>query len=66
MDFITNKFQEYERERQEKVKIIGTMKSEMINMNNKIEKLEKIVDRKEQYSRRNCLVHGIAECEREN
>ena len=42
------------------------MKSDMVNMNEKIEKLERIVDRQEQYSRCNCLLlHGIAEGERE-
>ena len=53
MDFVTNKFEEYERERQEKDKIIDTMKSDMVKMKEKIEKLERIVDRPEQYSRRN-------------
>ena len=43
------------------------MKSDMVNMNEKIEKLEMIVDRQEQYSRCNCLLlHGIAQGEREN
>ena len=55
MEFMTNKFDEYERERQEKDKIIDSMKSDMVNMNEKIEKVEMIVDRQEQYSRRNCL-----------
>ena len=42
------------------------MKSDMVSMNEKIEKLERIVDRQEQYSRCNCLLlHGIAEGERE-
>ena len=66
MDFKTNKFEKYEREWQEKDKIIDSMKSDMVNMNEKIEKLERIVDRQEQYSRCNCLLlHGIAEGERE-
>ena len=39
----------------------------MVNMNEKIKKLERIVDRQEQYSRRNCLLlHGVAEGERKN
>ena len=39
----------------------------MVNMNEKIEKLERIVDRQEQYSHRNCLLlHVIAKGEREN
>ena len=67
MDFMTNKFEEYELERQEKDKIIDTMKSDMVNMNEKIEKLERIVDTQEQQSRCNCLLlHGIAEGKREN
>ena len=67
MDFMTNEFEEYEPERQEKDKIIDSMKSDMVNMNEKIEKLDRTVDRQEQYSRRTCLLlHGIAEIEREN
>ena len=67
MDLMTNKFDEYGQERQEKDKIIDIMKSVMVNMNEKIEKLERIVDRQEQYSRRNCLLlHSITEDEREN
>ena len=62
MDFMTNKFEEYEREQQGKEKIIDSMKSDMVNMNEKIEKVERIVDRQEQYSRCNCLLlHGITE-----
>ena len=67
MNFMTNKFEVSERERHKKDKIIDTMKSDMVNINEKIEKLERIVDRHEQYSRRNCLLlDGIAEGEREN
>ena len=67
MDFMTNKFEEYKRERHEKDEIIDSMKSDMVNMNKKTEKLERIVDRQEQYSRSNCLLlHGIAEGEHEN
>ena len=67
IDFMTNKFEEYEREWEEKNKTIDTMKRDLVKMNEKIEKLERIVDRQEQYSRRNCLLlHGIAEDELEN
>ena len=67
MNFMTKKFEVSERERQKKDNIIDTMKSDMVNLNEKIEKLERIVDRQEQYSRRDCLLlHGIAEREREN
>ena len=43
MDFKTNKFEEYEREEQDKDKITDSMKSDMVNMNMNIEKLEGIV-----------------------
>ena len=67
MGFLNNKFEEYERERQEKDKIIDSMNSDISNMNEKIEKLEKIVNRQEQYSCRNCLLlRCIGEAEREN
>ena len=43
------------------------MKTEMSVMNKKIEKLEQIVARQEQYSRRNCLfLHDIVENKDEN
>ena len=43
------------------------MKSDMVNKNEKIEKLERIVDRQKQYLHRNCLLlRDIAETEREN
>ena len=43
------------------------MKSDMINVNEKIEKLERIVDRQEQYSHRNyLLLRSITEGKREN
>ena len=43
---MTNKFEEYERQRQKKDKIIVAMKSDMVNMNEKIEKMERIVENK--------------------
>ena len=43
------------------------MKSDMINMNERIEKPERILDRQEQYPHRNCLsLCSIAESECEN
>ena len=47
MDFMTNKFEENGQERQEKNKIIDSMKSDMVNMDEKIEDLGRIVDRQE-------------------
>ena len=51
IDFISAKFNEYEHEQQEKDKlIISDMKTDMLIMNEKMEKLEEIVDRQEQTS----------------
>ena len=62
IDFMTNKFEEYEWKWMEKDKIRDSMKIDMVNMNEKIEELERIVDWQEQYSHCNCLLlHGIAE-----
>ena len=44
---MTIKFEENGQERQEKNKIIDSMKSDMVNMDQKIDNLERIVDRQE-------------------
>ena len=62
INFLSDKFKEYEEDRAKKDKIIEDLKSEVDSLSTKIEKLEKLQDQQEQYSRRNCLlVHGIAE-----
>ena len=64
---MTKKIDEYKRERLQEDKIIYIVKNDVFNMNEKIEKQDKIVDKQEQQLRRNCLLlHGIAEGEREN
>lgn len=45
IDFMSNKFDEYEQKRQEKDEIIDSMI--WFSMNKKIEKLERIVERQE-------------------
>ena len=45
IDFMSNKFDEYEQKRQEKDEIIDSMIR--FSMNKKIEKLERIVERQE-------------------
>ena len=62
INFLSDKFKEYEEDRAKKDKIIEDLKSKVDSLSTKIEKLEKLQDQQEQYSRRNCLlVHGIAE-----
>ena len=62
VEFITQKFDEYEKDRREKDAIIATLQNELKNANIKVEDLEKKMERQEQYSRRNCiLIHGLKE-----
>ena len=53
---------ECEEDRVKKTKIIEDLKSEVDSLSIKVEKLEKLPNQQEQYSRKNSLlVHGIAE-----
>ena len=62
VEFITQKFDEYEKDRREKDAIIAALQSELKNSNIKVEDLEKKIERQEQYSRRNCIIiHGLKE-----
>ena len=62
VDFITKKFDEYEKDRHEKDPIIATLQSELRSASMKAEDFEKKMDRQEQYSRKNCiLIHGLKE-----
>ena len=66
INFLSDKFKEYEEDRAKKDNVIEDLKSEVDNLSTRIEKLEKLQDQQEQYSRRNCLlVHGIAEEKKE-
>ena len=50
-----------------KTKIIKNLSKKTSEMTQRIDKLDNLVDRQEQYSRCNCLlVHGIAEANDEN
>ena len=62
VDFITQKFDDYEKDRHEKGAIIATLQSELKSASMKAEDLEKRMNRQEQYFRRNCiLIHGLKE-----
>ena len=56
VEFITQKFDEYEKDRREKDAIIATLSSELKSASMKVEDLEKKMERQEQYSRRNCIL----------
>ena len=62
VDFISKKFDEYEKDRREKDAIIATLQSELKSAGMKVEDLEKKMGRQEQYFRRNSiLIHGLKE-----
>ena len=66
VNFICEKFVEYERGRAEKKKIIRELQKN-VNMSSTIESLKGCLDRQEQYSRRNWLIiHGLPESKNEN
>ena len=66
IDLISGKSDDYERERQEKDKIIKELKSEVSDLSTSVKNLENQLDRQEQHSRRNCtLIHGITETQDE-
>ena len=67
MDFISNKFDEFERDRLKKEKIIKNLKEEVTYLRGKVNNITAETDRQEQHSRRNyLLIHGIPENKNEN
>ena len=65
--FINEKFEEMEADRKEKGRQISDIKNEVKYLNEKVETMDRSLDRHEQYSRRNCLlIHGVKENEKED
>ena len=64
IDFISNKFDDFERDRLEKERIIKDLKEEVTYLRGKVDDITAETDRKEKYSRRNCLL--ITENKNEN
>ena len=61
-DFISNKFDEYEKDRKEKKERIETLEDCLINMSKRVDSLSGQVDKQEPHSRGNCfLLYGIPE-----
>ena len=61
------KFQEYEQDRREKEREIKELKENISTLSKRLDDLDSVIDRQEQYSRRNCLLlHGIEEESNEN
>ena len=67
VDFISNKLDDFERDRLEKKNIIKDLKEEVTYLKGKVDDITAETDRQEQYSRRNCLlIHGIPEIKNED
>ena len=54
VDFISNKFNDFERDSLEKEKNIKDLKKEVTYLRGKVEDITAETEREEQYSRRNC------------
>ena len=62
VEFINQKFDEYEKHRQENDEIIATLQNELKSASMEVEDLEKKMEKQEQYSRTNSiLIHGLKE-----
>ena len=62
INFMIKKFDDYEKDRVEKEKLIKDLREEVSSLKNGHEQLKSDVENQEQYSRRNCLfVRGIPE-----
>ena len=67
INFISKKFDEFEKERREKVEVSKYLSKKTSKMAQRIDKLENLVYRQEQDSQPNCLlVHKIVEPNNEN
>ena len=65
--FINERFVEFEKEIKKINKEIRSFRKESRYLTKRIEEIDAVLDRQEQYSRRNCiLIHGIDEIERED
>ena len=62
VEFITQKFDEYQKDRREKDAMIATLQNELKSTSIKVGDLKKRKETQEQYLRRNCiLIHGLKE-----
>ena len=58
--FVTDNFDEYEKERKEKNKIVKKLNEKVFALTERSNVLEESIDQQGQYTRRNCLfIHGV-------
>ena len=66
VEFISARFDEYEADREKKDGIINSLEEKVLGLTEKVDKLPSLVDRQEQYSRRNCIfIHSVKENQNE-
>ena len=66
-ELISARFDEYEADRKKKDEMINSLEEKVLGLTEKVDKLSSLVDRQEQYSRRNCiLIHGVKENQNED
>ena len=56
VEFISARFDEYEADHKKKDEMINSLEEKVLGLTEKVDKLSSLVDRKEQYSRRNCIL----------
>ena len=67
VELISARFDEYEADRKKKEEMINSLEEKVLGLTEKVDKLSSLVDRQEQYSRRNCiLIHGVKENQNED
>ena len=67
VDFITKKFDKYEQERKGREEIVNNLTEDFGKFIQNVDDLSDVVEKQEQYSRRNCLLlRGIPEKKQEN
>ena len=67
IEFYNEKFHKLERDSRKKERKIKELEEKTRKMNIKIDYLNKVIDKQEKYSRRNCiLLHGVKESENED
>ena len=65
--FINEKFVEFEKEIKNNNEEIKSLRKENSYLTKRLEEMDTVLDRQEQYSRRNCLlIHGVDEVEGED
>ena len=66
-ELISARFDKYEADRKKKDEMINSLEEKVLGLTGKVDKLSSLVDRQEQYSRRNCiLIHGLKESQSED